>query len=362
MFGGSFRHFGLDDEAVFCGVHFAVDHTECDLDNLLVAITGFYVSRLKLFSVAYEHHGSIFDRLKRRRLHCDVYFFGSQILFNSGIYTGIFPNASGCDSIVTLNLTVHNSTYNFSFIISCGPYIFNGITHNTNGYYSYFFVNANGCDSVIDFDLEIKQNSSSTQNINACGSYTFNGQTYNSSGTYMDTLMNSVGCDSIVTLNLTITTPNINVTQTGATLTSAAPSPSTYQWIDCATNMPINGATNQSYTATANGNYAVIVTLNNCSDTSTCRPVTGIGIDENEISNSIHIYPNPAKDKIYVDVKKISGTKKVEIKNLTGQLIYTAQFGLTPRIEIPLQDCAKGMYFLVVEGENKKWVSKFVKE
>jgi hypothetical protein len=78
MFGGSFRHFGLDDEAVFCGVHFAVDDTECDLDNLLVAITDLYVPWLKLFPLAYEHHGSIFDCLKGRRLDRDVYFFGGQ--------------------------------------------------------------------------------------------------------------------------------------------------------------------------------------------------------------------------------------------------------------------------------------------
>lgn len=293
---------------------------------------------------------------------CDVYFFGNQILFNSGTYTEVFPNASGCDSTVTLNLTINNSTYNYSFISSCGPYFFNGITHTSAGYYAYFFVGANGCDSVVEFDLEIKQNTSSTQNINACGSYTFNGQTYTTSGTYMDTLMNSVGCDSVVTLNLTLTTPNINVTQSGATLTSGATSPSTYQWIDCATNMPIIGATNQSYTATSNGSYAVIVTLNNCSDTSACRPVTGIGINESEISNSLTIYPNPAKDKIYVDVQKVSGAKKVEIKNLAGQVIYVAQFESTPRIEISLMNWAKGMYFLMIESENKEWVSKFVKE
>lgn len=293
---------------------------------------------------------------------CDVYFFGNQILFSTGTYTQVFTNASGCDSTVTLNLTVNTSTYNYSFISNCGPYVFNGITHSTDGYYSYFFVSANGCDSVVEFDLEIKQNTSSTQNVSACGSYTFNGQTYTTSGTYTDTLVNTVGCDSVVTLNLTLTNVNLNVTQSGATLTSAATSPSTYQWINCATNTPINGATSQSYTATANGSYAVIVTLGSCSDTSACRPVTGIGINEANSTNSLSVYPNPAKDKITVDLPLTTSIKKVEVRTLAGQVMYSTQLASSSRLEIAIQDWAKGMYFLVMESDSQRYVSKFVKE
>lgn len=193
---------------------------------------------------------------------CDYYLFGNQPLFNSGIYTQVFPNASGCDSTVTLNLTINNSVFNYSFVSNCGPYVFNNQTFTTTGFYSFYYTSAQGCDSVIDIDLEIKEPTSSTQTVSACQSYVFNGQTYTSSGTYTSVIPNSVGCDSTITLNLTILSPNIAVSQTGAFLTAAATAPSTYQWIDCSTNSPISGATNQTYTATANGSYAVIVTIN----------------------------------------------------------------------------------------------------
>jgi len=66
--------------------------------------------------------------------------------------------------------------------------------------------NAAGCDSIITLNLTVNQPSASTisQTICAPNSYTFDGQTLTTSGTYMDTLTNASGCDSIVTLNLTV--------------------------------------------------------------------------------------------------------------------------------------------------------------
>jgi len=293
---------------------------------------------------------------------CDFYLFGNQPLFNSGIYTQVFSNASGCDSTVTLNLTINNSVNNLSFVSNCGPYVFNGQTYTTSGFYSFYYTSAQGCDSVIDLDLEIKEPTSSTQNVGACQSYVFNGQTYTSSGTYSYIVQNSVGCDSTITLNLTILSPNIAVTQAGAVLTSAATAPTTYQWINCATNAPIAGATNQSYTATSNGSYAVIVTINSCSDTSTCRPVTGIGLDEINSLNGIMIYPNPTTSNLNIDLNQTEAISNIEIRSVAGQLLYSNKEIKTSHIEIPVADWAKGMYFISLYAHDKKWVGKFIKE
>jgi hypothetical protein len=293
---------------------------------------------------------------------CDYYLFGNQPLFNSGIYTQVFPNASGCDSTVTLNLTINNSVFNYSFVSNCGPYVFNNQTFTTTGFYSFYYTSAQGCDSVIDIDLEIKEPTSSTQTVSACQSYVFNGQTYTSSGTYTSIIPNSIGCDSTITLNLTIVSPNIAVSQAGAVLTSAATSPATYQWIDCSTNSPITGATNQSYTATANGSYAVIITINSCSDTSTCRPVTGIGIDEINSLNGIMIYPNPTTSNLNIDLKQTEAIAKIEIRNIAGQLLYTNEAVKSNTIEVPVSEWANGMYFISFYTQDKKWVGKFMKE
>jgi len=87
----------------------------------------------------------------------------------------------------------------------------------------------------------------------------------------------------------------------GAVLASNQPPANTqYQWIDCATNTPIQGETNSIYTAVQNGDYAVIVTVGNCSDTSACQNVSGIGLNSNSID--VTIYPNPSNGTVTVEV------------------------------------------------------------
>ena len=109
-----------------------------------------------------------------------------------------------------------------------------GATYTSTGSYTATITNTAGCDSVITINLTV--NNSTTFNVtdNACESYTYNGITYTSSGTYTQTLTNSVGCDSTIILTLDITpTPNAPMVmgdtsycegETATALTIAAPS------------------------------------------------------------------------------------------------------------------------------------------
>ncbi|NOS94639.1 MAG: T9SS type A sorting domain-containing protein [Cyclobacteriaceae bacterium] len=65
--------------------------------------------------------------------------------------------------------------------------------------------------------------------------------------------------------------PSIDKTVTiiGSTFT-ATEAGAQYSWIDCSTNLPINGATSKSYTATKAGNYKVEITKYGCKVTSSC--------------------------------------------------------------------------------------------
>ena len=71
-----------------------------------------------------------------------------------------------------------------------------------------------------------------------------------------------------------------SVAQSGSTLTAnASGSGVAYQWMDCNTGV-IPGAVNKTYTPTVTGNYAVIITASNCSDTSACFATQGVGIND----------------------------------------------------------------------------------
>jgi gliding motility-associated-like protein len=128
----------------------------------------------------------------------------------AGTYTATFISASGCDSIVTLNLSVNNditNTVNTTVCSSQLPYNWNGQNYNAAGTYTATFISASGCDSIITLNLSVNNVITNTVNITVCSSqlpYNWNGQNYNATGTYTQTFASTDGCDSIVTLNLDV--------------------------------------------------------------------------------------------------------------------------------------------------------------
>ena len=161
---------------------------------------------------------------------------------------------------------------------ACLTYLWplDGNTYTATGQYMTTIANAAGCDSVVTLDLTISTPDVVTAPASSCTDYTWaaNGTTYTMSGQYTEVLMNAGGCDSTVTLDLTIGGVDITTTTVGATISSNAGGSATYQWVDCDNgSTPIAGATNQSYTATVSGNYAVIIVDGTCNGTSACEPV-----------------------------------------------------------------------------------------
>jgi hypothetical protein len=143
-------------------------------------------------------------------------------------------------------------------------------------------VNTVGCDSIITLDLTVLYSTTSMDIISECDEFTWiDGNTYTSSTntpTYI--VANAAGCDSTITLDLIILDPTATITQTGSLL--SADQTGIYQWVDCDDNYAvIVGATNQIFTPTVTGNYAVIVNdLDGCIDTTDCYNVDYTGIEE----------------------------------------------------------------------------------
>jgi len=143
------------------------------------------------------------------------YVFGMQTLTVAGNYTRTIPAANGCDSMITLTLTVRpNSTASLSATICQGQsYVFGTQTLTIAGNYTRTIPALDGCDSVINLSLTVRPNSGSTISASVCQgqSYTFGSQTLNVPGTYTRTLVAANGCDSVITLNLSIR-PNSTTT------------------------------------------------------------------------------------------------------------------------------------------------------
>ncbi|HRG88471.1 MAG TPA: hypothetical protein PLW44_05580, partial [Chitinophagales bacterium] len=174
----------------------------------------------------------------------------------TGSYLDTLINANGCDSVLTLNLTVKPTTAGTISVSICPgqSYLFNGVNRTTAGAYLDTLVNSFGCDSILTLNLTIKQTTTGTINASICQgqTYLFNGVNRTNTGTYLDTLVGSNGCDSILTLNLTV----------NAALTSSF-SASICQGQSYFYN-GVNRTTSGAYldTLIANGGCDSIVTLN----------------------------------------------------------------------------------------------------
>jgi len=168
----------------------------------------------------------------------------------------------------------------------------------------------------------------------------------------------------VVTYQACSTGIDTTVTAGVNTVTSNATS-STFQWIDCATGVAILGETGATYTASASGDYAVIVsdTISGCSDTSVCTMVTFVGVAEND-REFISLYPNPVQDELSISLTDLEGDVVFSVFDLTGKLVLSkdvnVQSGKT--IELNVNELATGQYQLAVRSKMKTFATKFIKE
>lgn len=183
---------------------------------------------------------------------------------------------------------------------------------------------------------------------------------WTSSGIYYDTLSNFNGCDSILKYDLTVNQLSNTISRIADTLT-AHDSLATYQWLNCETMTAINGAINQHYVVDTSGQYAVAVSNNGCIDTSECIQVYVTGINENNLNYKVRIYPNPASDRLFINLGEVYNSASISINDLTGRLIQSKECMNCQRLELELEGAA-GFYFVTIESKNNKAVFPFLKE
>jgi len=186
---------------------------------------------------------------------CDSFQVPSGIWYSTtGIYNDTIPNNVGCDSVITVDLTITTTTFIRDTVFACDSNDFRGMNlttagtyydtvftgscdsiyvrtltmgyasfatftqfecdsfvspsgkvWNTDGTYLDTIMNASGCDSNMVFNLTFGYISYSTNSVTACDSYTSpSGKVWTVSGTYLDTIVNASGCDSAMTFNLTV--------------------------------------------------------------------------------------------------------------------------------------------------------------
>ncbi|PCI94137.1 MAG: hypothetical protein COB15_14845 [Flavobacteriales bacterium] len=282
--------------------------------------------------------------------------------------------SNGCDSIVTLDLTISNLDANYSF------------TDNGNGNYS--FTNSSGGSfnqSHWAFgDGSTSTTTSPSHTFGANGTFivalTINDSNTTSACTdyYLDTIIvtgvtNPVTCASGFVMYPDTATGDVTV------INSSTGSNLTYLW-DFGDGTPTSSLQNPTHTYTTSGPFYLCLTVNDgsgCIDTY-CDSIgengvvfkTGgftinvigtpiiTGIDNNiDLNTEIEIYPNPTSNQLSIDTEL--NISEVRIVDITGKTIITIK---QKTKTINVAELVNGIYFIKVIADEKTITKKFVKQ
>lgn len=184
----------------------------------------------------------------------------------------------------------------------------------------------------------------------------------NEAGIYTATYTDMAGCDSLVNQPLSIIVfDDLAISEVDLILECSIIGAS-YQWVNCDEDYSeIDGATEQTYGPDLNGvNYAVIVTVGSCTDTSDCFYYEWGGIHD-EALNFLDVSPNPNNGEFTLSFGNNAGFNEVQITitDINGQVIR--QFTTTENLlNIQLTGQDSGVYLIRLQSETETRVRRFV--
>lgn len=142
----------------------------------------------------------------------DSYFFNGENLTEPGVYVDTTTVSSACATGLSLNdvikLVVHQPEVSERYDTVCDgkPFVWAGESYTVTGDYTKIFANRYGCDSTVTLHLTVSApyNHEISDTICADETYTWDGKKYNQTGVYPRKYSSVEGCDSLVTLYLTV--------------------------------------------------------------------------------------------------------------------------------------------------------------
>lgn len=180
-------------------------------------------------------------------------------------------------------------------------------------------------------------------------------------GTYWLEVSNENCCSNSDTIEVEYIIIDVSLTVDNPTITANSIADS-YQWIDCNHDfMSIPGATDQSYTPTSIGSYAVVLTVGECTDTSDCVDIQSFSSMDEMEGEMIQYFPNPTVDQITLIVTDQTLFTSLSVLSPDGRIFSSHQITDT-QMDIQLPK-ANGLYFLqLIDRNDKVYLYKVMKE
>ena len=261
----------------------------------------------------------------------------------AGTHTLNLQTINGCDSIVTLTLTVNPvaNTNLTAAICEGSSYTENGFNESETGIYTQNLQTVNGCDSIVTLNLTVSTviNNDITAAICEGSVYTENGFNASEAGTYTQNLQSVNGCDSVVTLTLTVN-PTYNIT-----IDASINEGETYE----ENGFSESEAGTYVHTLQAENGCDSVITLNLTVNSS----LTDVVANAVEVS----LYPNPARAYTMLKVEGLKEQTPVYLFDIQGRKLkeYIMNIG-QETLRIDLGDLPKGVYTVMLGNTTKKLI------
>jgi uncharacterized repeat protein (TIGR03803 family) len=154
--------------------------------------------------------------------------------------------------------------------------------------------------------------------------------------------------------------PVIGQTETATSVTLSSNNDAGNQWY--LNGSLINGATSVNFTPTQTGRYTVQTTVDDClSAMSAFVDISFTGL-EDPIMNKISVYPNPARDEVYVEISGGSSNASVMLIDMTGRVIEQRALQINVSERFNTSQLPKGLFVFRIQNGHRSTTHSFVRE
>ena len=301
-----------------------------------------------------------------------AYFvFDNVPYYDSGTYQAAYASPNGCDSIVTLELTVNEvEVFLGATICEGASYEVGAESYDQTGVYEIDLDSYNGCDSTVYLTLTVTPIETQINATICAGElYELDGMIYDVDGVYEQLITNSSGCETMVTLSLevlseiasTVVITNDNgISNGGLDISpSGGQTPYSYLWNTGSTEEDLTGLSEGTYSLTITDGEGCTAEFNYEVGFTTSTDIQG------HISMTMDLIPNLVSSGGRVNVTITSAIMQdIEMKLLDnkGQVLKSSNLSLrsgsnTHTFEAPSEG---GMYYIQLSYEGTQEVFKFI--
>lgn len=311
----------------------------------------------------------------------DTLYYGGMIMTSTGFYYNVMQNATGCDTTYRIWLTVLPPSHlTISDTICAGDSVtFAGQVLTANGTYTDTLTGAGGCDSIISLVLTVRPLSYLVIYDTICSGevYVYLHDTLTTSDSSIYIFQNAYGCDSIVLLVLTVRpappvgfelhtlAENRDIYAVGAgdtiwcqsfrptfAMKGGYPAGGHYSGLYIANDTfsiphPYGYL---EYEFTTDTMSYTVTDSNGCSNTATryMRLDFCEGINDLSALSTIHIYPDPNTGTFTLQTERSYGLS-YRISDILGKEILQGTITADQQ-PVRLPDIADGVYTITVDG------------